>query len=60
MTLTTRHPLMVKRGVLAGALPVIWVLRWRPPRILDRIYAWAYVGLLTVVMAAMALSGVSG
>ncbi|MCQ8828525.1 sulfite exporter TauE/SafE family protein [Streptomyces samsunensis] len=46
-------------ALLAGALPVIGALRRRPPRIPDRIYAWAYVGLLTVVMAAMSLSGVS-
>jgi len=46
-------------ALLAGALPVIGVLRRRPPRIPDRIYAWAYVGLLTVVVAAMVLSGVS-
>ncbi|MFE4540894.1 TSUP family transporter [Streptomyces scopuliridis] len=46
-------------ALLAGALPVIGVLRRRPPRIPDRIYAWAYVGLLTVVVAAMLLSGVS-
>ncbi|WP_394807282.1 TSUP family transporter [Streptomyces asiaticus] len=46
-------------ALLAGALPVIGVLRRRPPRIPDRIYAWAYVGLLTVVAAAMSLSDVS-
>jgi len=46
-------------ALLAGALPVIAVLRRRPPHIPDRIYAWAYVGLLSVVVAAMSLSGVS-
>ncbi|AGP59612.1 hypothetical protein M271_41175 [Streptomyces rapamycinicus NRRL 5491] len=46
-------------ALLAGALPVIGVLRRRPPRIPDRIHAWAYIGLLTVVVAAMSLSAVS-
>ncbi|MDX2910129.1 TSUP family transporter [Streptomyces griseiscabiei] len=46
-------------ALLVGALPVIGVLRRRPPRIPDRVHAWAYVGLLTVVMAAMSLSRVS-
>ncbi len=41
----------------AGALLVIGVLRRRPPHIPDRIYAWSYVGLLTVVVVAMLLSG---
>ncbi|MQA96110.1 MAG: hypothetical protein GEV11_16215 [Streptosporangiales bacterium] len=39
--------------LLAGALPVIAVLRRRPPRIPDRVHAWAYIGLLTVVVIAM-------
>ncbi len=46
-------------ALLVGALPVIVVLRRRPPRIPDQIYAWAYVGLLTVVVAAMLLSDLS-
>ncbi len=40
-------------ALLLGALPVIAVLRRRPPRIPDRTYAWAYVGLLAVVTVAM-------
>ncbi|MFD6274758.1 TSUP family transporter [Streptomyces sp. NPDC060209] len=40
-------------ALLVGALPVIAVLRRRPPRIPDRAHAWAYIGLLTVVAAAM-------
>lgn len=44
-------------ALLLGALPVIAVLRRRPPRIPDRTYAWAYIGLLTVVVIAMLLSG---
>ena len=44
-------------ALLAGALLVIGVLRRRPPHIPDRIYAWSYIGLLTVVVVAMLLSG---
>ncbi|GAA1937529.1 sulfite exporter TauE/SafE family protein [Streptomyces durmitorensis] len=40
-------------ALLLGALPVIAVLRRRPPRIPDRVHAWAYVGLLGVVTVAM-------
>lgn len=43
-------------ALLLGALPVIAVLRRRPPRIPDRTYAWAYIGLLAVVVAAMVLA----
>ncbi|MFJ5719792.1 sulfite exporter TauE/SafE family protein [Streptomyces sp. NPDC093149] len=42
-------------ALLLGALPVIAVLRRRPPRIPDRTYAWAYIGLLAVVVVAMLL-----
>ncbi|MFJ9676591.1 sulfite exporter TauE/SafE family protein [Streptomyces sp. NPDC101194] len=42
-------------ALLLGALPVIAVLRRRPPRIPDRTYAWAYVGLLATVAVAMLL-----
>ncbi|MEU9561317.1 sulfite exporter TauE/SafE family protein [Streptomyces sp. NPDC048161] len=42
-------------ALLLGALPVIAVLRRRPPRIPDRIHAWAYIGLLVVVTVAMLL-----
>ncbi|MEU1264935.1 TSUP family transporter [Streptomyces cellulosae] len=41
--------------LLAGAIPVIVVLRRRPPRIPDRVHAWTYVGLLAVVLSAVAL-----
>ncbi|MFJ6216039.1 sulfite exporter TauE/SafE family protein [Streptomyces sp. NPDC092296] len=44
-------------ALLLGALPVIAVLRRRPPRIPDRTYAWAYVGLLAVAVVAMVLPG---
>uniref|UniRef100_A0AAU3H2I8 Probable membrane transporter protein n=1 Tax=Streptomyces sp. NBC_01401 TaxID=2903854 RepID=A0AAU3H2I8_9ACTN len=40
-------------ALLIGALPVIAVLRRRPPRIPDRAHAWAYIGLLTAVTVAM-------
>ncbi|MGW1659034.1 sulfite exporter TauE/SafE family protein [Streptomyces atratus] len=43
-------------ALLLGALPVIAVLRRRPPRIPDRIYAWAYIGLLAMVTVALLLS----
>ncbi len=39
--------------LLIGALPVIAVLRRRPPRITDRTHAWAYAALLAVVILAM-------
>ncbi|PWI43219.1 hypothetical protein CK485_13655 [Streptomyces sp. ICBB 8177] len=42
-------------ALLLGALPVIAVLRRRPPRIPDRLHAWAYIGLLGTVTAAMVL-----
>ncbi|MFI8993437.1 TSUP family transporter [Streptomyces sp. NPDC053542] len=44
-------------ALLLGALPVIAVLRRRPPRIPDRVYAWSYIGLLAVVAVAMVPSG---
>ncbi|MFB8417841.1 TSUP family transporter [Streptomyces albidoflavus] len=44
-------------ALLLGALPVIALLRRHPPSIPDRVHAWAYAGLLGVVVAAMALSG---
>ncbi|MFD3579400.1 TSUP family transporter [Streptomyces sp. NPDC058644] len=42
-------------ALLLGALPVIALLRRRPPRIPDRVHAWAYVGLLGLVTVAMLL-----
>ncbi|MGW6059243.1 sulfite exporter TauE/SafE family protein [Streptomyces sp. NPDC055189] len=44
-------------ALLLGALPVIAVLRRRPPRIRDRHHAGAYIGLLGVVAVAMLLLG---
>jgi uncharacterized membrane protein YfcA len=43
-------------ALLLGALPVIAVLRRRPPRIPDRAHSWAYVGLLALVVVAMLTS----
>ncbi|MFJ7959124.1 TSUP family transporter [Streptomyces sp. NPDC096319] len=43
-------------ALLLGALPVITVLRRRPPRIPDRVHACAYLALLTAVALAMALT----
>ncbi|MFC8570230.1 TSUP family transporter [Streptomyces sp. NPDC057245] len=40
-------------ALLLGALPVIAVLRRRPPRIPDRVHAWTYVALLGAVTVAM-------
>ncbi|MFC8509544.1 TSUP family transporter [Streptomyces sp. NPDC057411] len=41
--------------LLLGALPVIVLLRRRPPRIPDRLHARGYVGLLCLVLTAMLL-----
>lgn len=40
-------------ALLAGALPVLFWLRRRPPRLPDTVHAWAYVGLLVVSALAM-------
>ncbi|MEX0172233.1 sulfite exporter TauE/SafE family protein [Streptomyces sp. LMG1-1-1.1] len=42
-------------ALLLGAVPVIALLRRRPPRIPDRTHAWSYIGLLAVVALAMLL-----
>ncbi|WP_433346871.1 sulfite exporter TauE/SafE family protein [Microtetraspora malaysiensis] len=42
-------------ALLAGALPVIVVMRRRPLRISDRLHAWSYLALLVLVTATMAL-----
>ncbi|MFI1977761.1 sulfite exporter TauE/SafE family protein [Streptomyces wedmorensis] len=42
-------------ALLLGALPVIALLRRRPPRIPDRAHAWSYIALLAVVALAMLL-----
>ncbi|MFI8499906.1 TSUP family transporter [Streptomyces sp. NPDC085524] len=39
--------------LLLGVLPVVALLRRRPPRIADRLHAWGYVALLCLVLTAM-------
>lgn len=39
--------------LLLGAIPVIVLLRRHPPRIPDRAYAFSYIGLLILTVAAM-------
>ncbi|MEU2355450.1 sulfite exporter TauE/SafE family protein [Streptomyces misionensis] len=41
--------------LLLGAVPVVVLLRRRPPRIADRVHAWGYVALLALVLTAMLL-----
>ncbi len=43
-------------ALLAGAIPVIVVLRRRPPRIPDAIHAWIYLALLAASACAVALA----
>ncbi|WOC13316.1 sulfite exporter TauE/SafE family protein [Gordonia sp. MP11Mi] len=44
-------------ALLAGAIPVIVVLRRRPPRIPQAVHSVAYVGLLVVAAVAVAVAG---
>ncbi|MFD7919941.1 sulfite exporter TauE/SafE family protein [Streptomyces sp. NPDC059740] len=44
-------------ALLLGALPVIAILRRHPPRVPDRVYAWAYIALLVLVTVAVVLAG---
>lgn len=41
-------------GLLIGSIPIVILLRRRPPRIPDRVYSWTYIALL--VMAAMTVA----
>lgn len=45
-------------ALLAGALPVIVVLRRHRPRIPDGVYSYSYLGLLILVAAAMVVESV--
>ncbi|RSN66305.1 hypothetical protein DMH12_01395 [Streptomyces sp. WAC 04229] len=52
--LRLRLPRLRGQDLTTGpALPVITVLRRRPPRITDRAHAWTYVALLGAVTVAM-------
>jgi uncharacterized membrane protein YfcA len=44
-------------ALLAGAVPVIVILRRRPPRIPEAVHSWAYLVLLVVAAATVALTG---
>nr|WP_246381858.1 sulfite exporter TauE/SafE family protein [Prauserella isguenensis] len=44
-------------ALLAGAIPVIVLLRRRPPRIPDAVHSWAYLALLVVAATAVAVTG---
>ncbi|MGO1560882.1 Integral membrane protein [Actinomycetales bacterium JB111] len=43
-------------ALLAGAIPVIVVLRRRPPRIPEAVHSWSYIGLLVVAAGTVALT----
>lgn len=43
-------------ALLIGAIPVIVLLRRRPPRIPDSVHAWTYLALLAVSASAVALA----
>lgn len=43
-------------ALLVGAIPVIVLLRRRPPRIPDSVHAWTYLALLAVSASAVALA----
>jgi hypothetical protein len=45
-------------ALLAGAVPVIMILRRHRPRIPDRAYAWTYLLLLIVVTIAMIIAAI--
>jgi hypothetical protein len=44
-------------ALLAGSLPVVVLLRRRPPRIPDAVHAGVYVGLLVAAGATVAVVG---
>ncbi|MDN5756986.1 MAG: sulfite exporter TauE/SafE family protein [Tomitella sp.] len=43
-------------ALLAGAIPVIVLLRRRPPKISDAMHSWAYLALLVVAATAVAIT----
>lgn len=44
-------------ALLAGAIPVIVLLRRRPPKIPDAVHSWAYLALLVVAASTVAVTG---
>ena len=44
-------------ALLVGAVPVIILLRRRPPRIPDAVHSWAYLALLVVAASTVAVTG---
>ncbi|BAK37370.1 hypothetical protein MLP_43560 [Microlunatus phosphovorus NM-1] len=44
-------------ALLAGAIPVIVLLRRRPPKIPDAVHSWAYLALLVVAASTVAITG---
>lgn len=44
-------------ALLLGSIPVVVILRRRPPRIPDAVHAWTYVGLLLAAAVTVAITG---
>lgn len=44
-------------ALLAGAIPVVVLLRRRPPTIPDAVHSWAYLALLVVAAITVAVTG---
>lgn len=44
-------------GLLLGSIPLVVVMRRRPPRIPDGVHAWTYVALLIAAGVTVAISG---
>lgn len=44
-------------ALLLGSIPVVILLRRRPPRIPDRVHSWTYVALLVAAAATVAVVG---
>lgn len=58
-TLVGSVDVVAAAALLVGALPVVVTLRRRPPRVPDHLYAWSYVVLLVIVLAAMVAAAVT-
>lgn len=44
-------------ALLVGSIPVVILLRRRPPRIPDRIHSWTYIALLATAASTVAIAG---